>query len=114
LGQIIRIKKESVRTAFIALVFYKKYGIYEYIIAPSNVKIGSFVFATKDEISEKAFVWIKYQKYLKNLGNSFFLKYFKIGSMLFNVEKFPGSGGVLMRAAGCFAKVIQKNKFGYF
>lgn len=114
LGQIIKIKKESVRTAFVALVFYKKYGIYEYLIAPANVKVGSFVFATKDEISDKAIVWIKYQKYLKNLGNSFFLKYFKIGSMVFNIEKFPGSGGVLMRAAGCFAKIIQKISLNYF
>lgn len=113
LGQIIKIKKESVRTAFIALIFYRKFGVYEYVLAPHNVKIGSFVFATKDEISNTAYVWFKYQKYLKNLGNSFFLKYFKIGSTVFNIEKFPGSGGILMRAAGCSAKIIQKISLGF-
>jgi len=58
-------------------------------------------------------VWVnKYAKYFSNLGNSFFLRNLKIGALIFNVERFPGNGGFLVRAAGTVAKVVQKISFG--
>jgi len=56
-------------------------------------------------------MWCKYTKFRLNLGNSYLLKDFKIGVLVFNVEKFPGQGATLIRSAGMVAKIIQKILF---
>jgi len=115
LGKVLLVQKETVRSAFIALVFYQRYGIYEYILAPHNIKKGSFVISFQKELAKKnSRFWFKYAKYIFNLGNSFLLKDIKIGTLVYNVEKFPGNGGTVARAAGTSAKLVQKIAFGPF
>lgn len=43
-------------------------------------------------------------------GNIVFLEDVPIGTEVFNIETFPGSGGKLVRASGTCAKVIKKDK----
>jgi len=92
----------------VALVFYRKFGIYEYMLCPNNIMKGSFVVSFKDILTEKSSFWVPLSKYYLNIGNSFLLQNFKIGSKVFNIEKFPGHGGTFLRAAGTVAKLIQK------
>jgi large subunit ribosomal protein L2 len=42
-------------------------------------------------------------------GNIGFLMDFPIGTEIFNIEIFPGSGGKLVRSGGIFAKIIGKD-----
>lgn len=108
LGEVLSIEKDTIRTAFIALIFYQKFGIFEYILSPHSLKIGAFVLAMKQQIDKRKRIWFILSKYISNIGNSLLLKDFKIGSKIFNIEKFPGQGASFLRSAGTFAKVIQK------
>jgi len=108
IGEIVYIKPDTCRSSFIALVFYRKFGVYEYMLSPHGIKKGSFVIAFKKVLSETDVLWFKLSKFYLNVGNSFLLQHIKIGSKVFNVEKFPGNGGSFFRAAGTLAKVIQK------
>jgi len=111
-GKVIAIEKDPVRTSFVSLVFYRKYGTYEYLLCPHNLRVGSFVMSFKQRIIKQQGVWLNFSKYVSNLGNSLLLQNFKIGSKVFNVEKFPGQGGSFLRSAGTFAKIIQKIELG--
>jgi len=46
----------------------------------------------------------------KEKGWSNFIKNFALGTMLYNVEFFPGKGGQIARAAGNFAVLLRKEK----
>lgn len=111
IGEVISIKKDVIRSSFIALIFYRKFGVYEYILSPHNITKGSFVIAFKTILTEESIFWFNLSKFYLNLGNSFLLKNLKIGSKVFNVENFPGNGGKFFRAAGMLAKIVQKIVF---
>jgi len=107
-GEIISITRDMFRNALVALVFYRRFGVYEYLLSPHGIKKGSFVIAFKTILSTCDRFWFSLAKFYLNLGNSFLLQNIKIGSKVFNVEKFSGNGGLFFRAAGTLAKVIQK------
>lgn len=111
-GEVLCIEKDKIRTAFVALIFYQKFGLFEYILSPHNLKVGSFVLALKQPLKlylqKKRGLWFNLSKYLSNIGNSMLLQNFKVGSKIFNVEKFPGQGASFLRAAGTSAKLLQK------
>jgi large subunit ribosomal protein L2 len=112
LGEVLSIRREHVRSGYIALVYYREYGVYEYILCPHKIKKGFFVVAFNSVIEKQTKIWFTFAKQLVNLGNSFLLKNLKIGTRVFNIERFPGNGGKLVRAAGTSAKLLQKIVFG--
>lgn len=89
-----RIEYDPNRTANIALICYLN-GLSSYIIAPLGLKPGMLV--TNGRINEL------------NVGNSMYLKDISVGSLIHNIEVRPGSGGQLLRSAGCSGVLVSKD-----
>jgi large subunit ribosomal protein L2 len=95
----IILKKENFKTntATVALLAYKN-GVLSYTLNAQGLKIGNFI--NKNNII--------------TIGSNLLLKHTLVGSIIYNVEILPGSGGQLSRAAGSFCQVINltvlKNK----
>ncbi len=81
------------RSARIALV-KKENGQKLYIIAPTGLKVG-----TKLTFGEEAEV---------RTGNRKALKDIPVGTIVYNVEMFPGKGGQIARSAGTKAQLMAK------
>jgi large subunit ribosomal protein L2 len=81
------------RTSFIALVEYED-GEKRYIIAPNGLKVG-------DVIRNGADSDIK-------IGNAMRLSDMPLGTVVHNVELYPGKGGQLVRSAGNSAQLMAK------
>jgi len=90
-----RIEYDPMRSANIALVFYKD-GEKRYILAPMGLKIG-------DEI-------VSGEKVESSVGNSMPVKQIPIGLPIHNIELRPGKGGQLVRGAGTFAIIQSKEE----
>lgn len=99
--KIIKIEKDSYRTAFISLVLYNNCGIFEYILAHTKAKINglAYIFPVIEKMRQYS---------VKHAGISGRLKIFRVGSFIFNVERNINTGGSLVRAAGNYARIIQK------
>lgn len=98
-GTIIRLEYDPNRSSHIALVQNEADKSLSYIIAANNLKIGQQIKSGKNSEIE--------------VGHTLFLKNIPIGTMIHNIELYPGKGGQLCRAAGTFASLIQKNESGY-
>ena len=81
------------RSAHIALLQYED-GEKRYIIAPSGLKVGDVV-----EAGPSADI---------KPGNALALKDMPVGTVIHNVELYPGRGGQLARAAGNSAQLMAK------
>lgn len=90
-GKISSIEYDPNRNGFISLIVYRD-GEKRYIIAPQDIKVG-------DEI-------ISAEKTEFKAGNRMFLKNIPIGTLVYNIEIMPGSGGIIARSAGSCAKVM--------
>lgn len=97
-AKVLTIEYDPYRTAFIALVEYKKSGAKKYIIAPQDLKQG-------DEIVTEDAAPLK-------LGNRLKLKNIPVGHEVHNVEMRAGSGGKIARSAGSYVQVLA-NEGGY-
>lgn len=99
--RIIKIEKDSYRTAFISLVLYNSCGIFEYILAHTKSRINglAYVFPALEKLRQYS---------VKHAGISGRLKFFRVGSFIYNVERNVNMGGSLVRAAGNYARIIQK------
>lgn len=98
-GIVKSIEYDPNRSAFIALVSYKD-GDWRYILAPNNLKVG-------DEIVCNDSVPLKE-------GNRMKLKNIPIGTMVYNVEIQPNTGGKLARSAGTAVQVAgQEEDYTY-
>ncbi|OGI29477.1 MAG: 50S ribosomal protein L2 [Candidatus Moranbacteria bacterium RIFOXYA12_FULL_44_15] len=84
-GIIAAIEKDPVRSAFIALVNYKD-GEKRYILATEGMKKGKEIMSGENA-SIKA-------------GNRTKVKNIPVGTVISNVELFPGKGGQAVRSAG--------------
>ena len=94
IGTVERIEYDPNRSAFIALINYQ--DIKEYIIAPTDLKIGDKVISSaKTEISS---------------GNAMKIKNIPTGTSIHNIELKPGAGGKLCRSAGSFAQVLGEQE----
>ena len=95
-ARIIRLEYDPKRSSFIALIYYLN-GIYTYIIAPfqitSNTQIKSSIY---DYFNSS------------NIGATGPIYNIAIGTLIHNIELRPFFGGVLIRAAGCFAQLLKK------
>lgn len=84
-GRVSAIEKDPNRSAFIALINYRD-GEKRYILAVQGLKVGQEVVA-----GEKAPI---------KLGNRTKIKNIPVGTIISNVELFPGRGGQIVRSAG--------------
>ncbi len=94
-AKILSIEYDPNRSSFISLIKYAD-GQISYILSPDSIKVGQ-------EIVSSTYA-------LPILGNSAPVKNIPLGTQVHNVEIYPGKGGQLARAAGCFATIIAKEK----
>lgn len=85
------------RSANIALVQYED-GEKAYILAPEGLKIGDKVVSSKDADIKP--------------GNCLPVEFIPVGTMIHNIELYPGKGGQLVRSAGVMAQLMAKEN-GY-
>ena len=90
---VLTIEYDPNRSSHIALVEYED-GEKRYILAPVGLKVG-------DKVEEGASADIK-------VGNALKLKDIPTGTVVHNVELYPGRGGQLARAAGNSAQLMAK------
>ena len=94
---VLTIEYDPNRTANIALIQYED-GVKSYIIAPVDLKVGDIIRSGADA-DIKA-------------GNALEIKDIPVGTLIHNVELFPGRGAQLVRAAGNAAQLMAKEN-GY-
>lgn len=92
LAKVEAIEYDPNRTCFIALLCYAD-GEKRYIIAPHSLKVGDALI-TSVKSSLKA-------------GNRLLLKNIAPGTMVHDVELYPGLGGSIVRSAGSAAQVMS-------
>jgi large subunit ribosomal protein L2 len=92
-GLVETIEYDPNRTSRIALVIYKD-GERRYIIAPVGLKVGDSII-TGPEVEIK-------------LGNALPLQNIPVGTIVHNIELYPGQGGTIARGAGSFAQIMGK------
>lgn len=82
------------RSARIALLVYAD-GEKRYIVAPLGLKVGDSVLSSRTEAEVR-------------VGNALPLDRIPLGTMIHNVELYPGRGGQMVRAAGAAAQLMAK------
>ena len=94
---VIGIEYDPNRSANIALIQYED-GTKAYILAPVGLKDGDVVVSgTGADIQP---------------GNALFIRDIPVGTMIHNIELYPGKGGQLVRSAGVYAQLMAKEN-GY-
>jgi len=96
-GFIIRIIDDFFRTAFFGLILYVN-GLLNFILLSEGVVRYSTVFSGS--------LWEPFNF----VGSTQKLLNIKLFESINSIEKFPKSGAIFARAAGCFAKIISKNR----
>ena len=81
------------RSAFIALIEYED-GVKSYILAPDGLKVGDTVMAGPNADIKP--------------GNALPFENIPVGTMIHNIELYPGKGGQLVRSAGTSAQLMAK------
>ena len=81
------------RSAFIALVEYTD-GVKSYIIAPDGLKVGDTVMAGPNADIKP--------------GNALPFENIPVGTIIHNIELYPGRGAQLVRSAGNMAQLMAK------
>jgi len=92
-AEVLRLEYDPNRSAFIALLQYED-GEKRYILAPSGLKAGDTVVsgAAADIIP----------------GNALPLANIPVGTIIHNIELYPGKGAQLVRGAGTAAQLMAK------
>lgn len=91
---VIQIEYDPNRTANIALVEYKD-GEKRYIIHPDGLKVGDTIITGKtDKLTP---------------GNAMPIADMPLGTVIHNVELYPGRGGQMVKGAGTAATIIAKD-----
>ena len=91
--RVASIEYDPNRSARIALIFYAD-GEKRYIIAPLDLRVGDTIMS-----GERAEI---------RPGNALPLRNIPIGTVVHNVELYPGRGGQMARAAGTSAQLLAK------
>lgn len=92
-AEVIGIEYDPNRSAYIALL-QDEAGNKSYIIAPVGLKVGDKVQAGADSDIKP--------------GNTLPIANIPLGTVIHNVELYPGKGAQLARSAGVFAQLIAK------
>ena len=96
-AKVLRLEYDPNRSAFIALCEYED-GERRYILAPVGLSVG-------DAIVSSAAADIK-------PGNALPMANIPVGTVIHNIELYPGKGGQLVRSAGVMAQLMAKEN-GY-
>ncbi|MBS3904769.1 MAG: 50S ribosomal protein L2 [Simkania sp.] len=96
-AKVASVEYDPNRTAHIALLSYQD-GEKRYIIAPQGLKAGDVVSSGPESAFE--------------VGCSMPLKNMPLGSVIHNIEIFPGRGAKLVRSAGLSAQLMARSN-GY-
>ena len=97
IAKVVSIEYDPNRTARIALIRHED-GKKSYIVASSSMKVGDQV-----QNGDNAPV---------SFGNSKILSSLPTGTLVYNIELFPGKGGQLVKSAGAVAQVMA-HESGY-
>ena len=92
-GTVLRLEYDPNRSANIALIEYPD-GERRYIIAPMGLKAGDTVIS-----SETADI---------KPGNALPISAIPVGTVIHNIELYPGKGAQLVRSAGAYAQLMAK------
>ena len=92
-AEVMTLEYDPNRSAHIALIKYED-GTKSYIIAPDGLKVG-------DKVSAGADADIK-------PGNALPLSAIPVGTVIHNIELYPGKGAQLVRSAGNMAQLMAK------
>ena len=92
-GKVIRLEYDPNRSAFIALVEYAD-SERRYILAPVGLNVG-------DSVLSSTAADIK-------AGNALPLQNIPVGTVIHNIELYPGKGAQLVRSAGVAAQLMAK------
>ncbi len=95
IGKVFSIEYDPNRSANIALIHYAD-GEKRYILAPKGLKVGMTI-----ESGDKADIVV---------GNAKELKHIPVGTVIHNIELYPGRGGQLIRAAGTSAQILGREE----
>ena len=90
---VIGIEYDPNRTANIALIQYED-GTKVYILAPQGLTDGDVVISGEGADIKP--------------GNALFIKDIPVGTLIHNIELYPGKGGQLVRTAGAYAQLMAK------
>jgi len=90
---VIGIEYDPNRSAYIALL-ENDVGVKSYVIAPVGLSVGDKVYAGADADIKP--------------GNTLPVANIPVGTMIHNIELYPGKGAQLARSAGVFAQLIAK------
>ena len=93
-AEVIGVEYDPNRTAYIALVEYED-GERRYIVAPEGVTDGDVIFNGPDSDIKP--------------GNTLPISAIPVGTMIHNIELYPGKGGQLVRSAGAAAQLMAKD-----
>ena len=92
-AEVLRLEYDPNRSAFIALVKYED-GELRYILAPVGLKAGDKVVSSPDADIKP--------------GNALPLANIPVGTVIHNIELYPGKGAQLVRSAGVSAQLMAK------
>ncbi len=81
------------RSARIALLCYAD-GEKRYIVAPNGLKVGQVIKSGAGVAPE--------------VGNTLFLSEIPLGTVIHNIELYPGQGAVMARSAGTYAQLLAR------
>ena len=90
---VVGIEYDPNRTAYIALLQDTE-GAKSYIIAPEGLKAGDVVYSGPDADIKP--------------GNTLPIANIPVGSVINNIELYPGKGAQLVRSAGAMAQLVSK------
>jgi len=92
-GKVLRLEYDPNRSAFIALIEYED-GERRYILAPVGLKAGDTVISSSSADIKP--------------GNALPLANIPVGTLIHNIELYPGKGAQLVRSAGVDAQLMAK------
>ena len=96
-AEVLTLEYDPNRSAHIALIQYED-GEKAYILAPNGLKVGDHVRAGEDADIKP--------------GNALPLSAIPVGTVIHNIELYPGKGAQLVRSAGNMAQLMAKEN-GY-
>lgn len=102
-GLVLRLEYDPHRSSFISLVMYAN-GVCAYSVQAHGVSVGSRVVSYMD------FYNVSFDGVSNhfNTGDSCNLQHTPQGTVMFDVERYPGSGGSVSRSAGTFCVLLKK------
>ena len=90
---VIGVEYDPNRTAYIALIQYEN-GVKSYIVAPTGLKDGDVVYTGAGSDIK--------------VGNTMPISSIPVGTIIHNIELYPGKGAQLVRSAGAAAQLMAK------